>query len=67
MGKYMDKFITLCGHKVFIMGMYKEISIEELQAGGQHLLLQEELPGVYLNLAVETAIGSPLLFGVYDH
>ena len=60
----MEKFGTLCGHKVFIMDMHKEISVEELQAEGQHLLLQEELPGVYLNLAVETIVGSPLLFGV---
>ena len=64
---------TLCGHKVFIMGMNKEISVEELQAEGQHLLLQEDLLGVYLNLAIETVVGSPLLFGViyiawvYDH
>lgn len=48
----MEKFGTLCGHKVFIMGMHEEINIEELQAGGQHLLLQEELPSVHLNLAV---------------
>ena len=60
----MEKFGTLCGHKVFIMGMHKEISVEDLQEEGWHLQLQEELPSVYLNLAFETVVGSLLLFGV---
>ena len=60
----MEKFGTLCGHKVFIMGMHKEISVEELQEEGQHLLLQEDLLGVHLNLAIETTAGISLLFEV---
>ena len=59
----MEKFGTLCGHKKIVMGMHEEISFEELQVEGQHLLLQEVLPNVYLNMATEITIRSPLLLG----
>ena len=55
---------TLCEHKFLLWSIHKVFSFEELQEEGQHLQLQEELLGVYLNLIIEIAIGSPLLFGV---
>ena len=41
--------------------MHKLFSFEELQAEGQHLWLQEELPVAYLNVIVEIAARSPIL------
>ena len=45
---------TLCEHKVFVMDMQIRINVEEEQAEGFHLRLQEEILELLLDLVVQT-------------
>ena len=50
----MKRKWTLCEHKVIIMDMRIRINVEEEQAEGFHLLMQEEILELLLDLVVQT-------------